>query len=309
LAGESDGTTRAAALSNYLQERVGVSVSGVVLISTVLNFAELSPGENNDMPFALYLPTYAATAWYHKKVAGGQGLEALLKDAEAFALGEYATALTKGAALPEADRQRVAQKVADFTGLSKDYVLESNLRVLPSRFEKELLRDKTGVGKVVGRYDGRLTGYATDATSAGQDYDPSLTGFYAAYTSAFNEYVRTTLKYDNDLTYEVLSNRTQPWNYNSGGAGGSSGYLYVGDDLRDAMTHNPRMRLLVCSGRFDLATPYFATDYTINHLTLAPEIRKNITEAYYPGGHMLYHVREGMAKLYKDVTGFVEGGK
>jgi carboxypeptidase C (cathepsin A) len=307
LAGESYGTTRAAGLSNYLQERVGVSVSGVVLISTVLNFGMLSPGENNDVPFALYLPTYAATAWYHKKVPAGPGLEALLKDAEAFALGDYATALAKGAALPEADRQKVAQKVADLTGLSKEYVLEANLRVVPTRFEKELLRDRTGVGKLIGRFDGRLTGYTSDATGTEQDYDPSLTGFYAAYTSAFNEYARQTLKYENDLTYEVLSNRTQPWNYSSGGAGGTNGYLYVGDELRDAMTHNPRMRLLVCSGRFDLATPYFATDYTLNHLTLAPEIRKNITTSYYAGGHMMYHVREGMAKLYKDVTGFVEG--
>jgi carboxypeptidase C (cathepsin A) len=307
LAGESYGTTRAAGLSNYLQERVGVSVSGVVLISTVLNFATLSPGESNDLPFALYLPSYAAVASYHKKVAVPQGLDALLKDAETFALGDYAAALAKGAALPEAERQRIAQRVADLTGLGRDYVLESNLRVPPARFEKELLRDKTGVGKVIGRFDGRLTGFTTDAVGAGQEYDPSLTGFYAAYTSAFNDYVRQTLKYDNDLTYEVLSNRTQPWNFSSGGAGGANGYLYVGDDLREAMTHNPRMRLLVCSGRFDLATPYFATDYTLNHLTLAPEIRKNITEAYYPGGHMLYHVREGMAKLYRDVTGFVEG--
>jgi carboxypeptidase C (cathepsin A) len=306
LAGESYGTTRAAGLSNYLQERVGVSVSGVVLISTVLNFATLSPGENNDMPFALYLPSYAAVAWHHKKVLAPQGLDALLKDAEAFALGDYATALARGAALSEADRQRIAKRVADLTSLPQDYILESNLRIQPARFEKELLRDKTGNGQVIGRFDGRISGWTTDAAGAGQDYDPSLSGFYAAYTSAFNEYARRTLKYDNDLTYEVLSGRTQPWNYSSGGAGGNGGYLYVGDDLRDAMTHNPQLRLLVCSGRFDLATPYFATDYTLNHMTLAPEIRKNITQTYYPGGHMLYHVREGMAKLYQDVTGFVE---
>jgi len=307
LAGESYGTTRAAGLSNYLQERVGVSVSVVILISTVLNFGTLSPAENNDMPYALYLPSYAAVAWYHKKVTAPQGgLDGLLKDAETFALGDYATALAKGASLTAEERQKIAQRLAGFTGLPADYILTSNLRVAPSRFEKELLRDKSGDGKVIGRFDGRLTGWSVDPAGDNQDYDPSLTGFYAAYTSAFNGYVRQTLKYENDLTYEVLSNRTQPWNYSSGGAGGSNGYLYVGDDLRDAMTHNPHMRLLVCSGRFDLATPYFATDYTLNHLTLSPEIRKNISQTYYPGGHMLYHVREGAEKLYKDVTGFME---
>jgi carboxypeptidase C (cathepsin A) len=311
LAGESYGTTRAAGLSNYLQERVGVHVSGVVLVSTVLNFGLLSPSEANDIPFALYLPTYAAVAAYHKKIptpqtGGGGGLDALLKDVETFALNDYATALAKGAALPDDERTRIAKRLADFTGLPVDYIRESNLRIQPSRFEKELLRDHTGVGKIVGRYDGRLTGFPVDPVSGGQDYDPSLSGFYAAYTSAFNAYVRGTLKYDNDLNYEVLSNRVQPWNYNSGGAGGSGGFLYVGDDLRDAMTTNPNLRLLVCSGRYDLATPYFATDYTLTHLTLAPDIRKNITHSFFPGGHMLYHVRDAQAKLYQDVTKFVE---
>jgi carboxypeptidase C (cathepsin A) len=307
IAGESYGTTRAAGLANYLQERVGVSVSGVVLISSVLNFATLSPGEQNDLPYALFLPSYTATAAYHRKIEAPRGLDALLKDAETFALGDYTVALARGAGLSEDDRQKVARRLAELTGLSPDYALQSNLRIPPARFEKELLRGTAaGPSKVIGRFDARLTGFSTDPVNDSQDYDPSLSGFYAAYASAFNTYARGTLKYENDLTYEVLSSRTQPWNYSSGGAGGSGGYLYVGDDLRDAMTRNPKLRLLVCSGRYDLATPYFAADYTLSHMTLAPEIRKNITHIYYPGGHMLYHVRQGGEKLYKDVTSFIE---
>ncbi len=311
VAGESYGTTRAAGLANYLQQRVGVSVSGVVLISSVLNFATLSPGENNDLPFALYLPTYTAVAAYHKKIDASKGLDALLKDSETFALNDYSTALAKGAALSDDDRQKIARRLSDLTSLSVDYILQSNLRIQPARFEEQLLRGTSAAGpaKVIGRYDGRIAGFVTDAVNDSQEYDPSFTGFYSAYTSAFNTYVRGTLKYENDLTYEVLSGRTQPWNFSSGGAGGSGGYLYVGDDLRNAMTRNPHLRLLVCSGRFDLATPYFATDYTLSHMTLTPEIRKNITQAYFPGGHMLYHVLEGREKLYKDVTGFIEINK
>lgn len=311
LAGESYGTTRAAGLSNYLQERVGVSVSGIVLISTVLNFENISPGEENDLPYMLYLPSYTAVAWYHKKVPdpkGGGGLEALLKESEVFAQGDYNTALAKGATLAQPDREKIARRVADLTGLSADFVLSNNLRIDPSRFEKQLLRAPDGSGQVIGRFDGRIAGWPTDPGGDGQEYDPSLSGFYPAYTSAFNEYVRHTLKYENNLSYEVLSNRTQPWNFGSGPNSGGTGFLYVGDDLRNAMTHNPRLRVLVCSGRFDLATPYFATDYTLSHMRMAPEIRKNITQTYYPGGHMLYHVHEGLAKLYTDVTGFLGAG-
>jgi carboxypeptidase C (cathepsin A) len=310
LAGESYGTTRAAGLADYLQERVGVNVSGVILISTVLNFANLSPSESNDLPYALYLPSYSAVAWYHKRLPAGEqvkSLDEVLKDSEEFAGNQYAAALMSGAKLSDGDRNAIAKKLGELTGLPVPYIVESNLRVPPHRFEKMLLRSPDGVGdQVIGRFDGRIVGPPTDAVNDSQEYDPSLSGFLPAYTSAFNQYVRQTLKYDNDLPYEVLSNRTQPWNF---GGDGSSGFLYVGDNLRDAMTHNPHLKLLVCSGRFDLATPFFATDYTLNHMTMAPEIRKNITQAYYPGGHMIYHVQEGLEKLCKDVSGFIAGAK
>ena len=308
LAGESYGTTRCAGLADYLQERLGVNVSGVILISTVINFAVLNPGENNDLGFALYLPSYASVAWYHKKLdmAKHADLDALLKETEDFAGGDYIAALQKGSTLSDLDRQAIAAKISDLTGLPLPYVLEANLRIQPARFEKQLLRSPTGIGDlVVGRFDGRIAGHPTDAQNDSQEYDPSLSGFYTAYTSAFNEYVRKTLKYENDLAYEVLSNRVNPCNWRSG-TGDNGGFLYVGDSLRDAMTHNPHLKLLVCSGHFDLATPYFGTDYQISHMTLAPEIRKNITQTYYPAGHMVYHVHEGLEKLYKDVTGFID---
>jgi carboxypeptidase C (cathepsin A) len=307
VGGESYGTTRAAGLADYLQERVGLAPSGIILISTVLNFGVLSPSEANDLPFSLYLPSYAAAAWYHKKAGVGKSLDAWLKDAEGFATGEYTSALAKGSALSGEDRGRVAARVAEFTGLRKEYILEANLRVYPQRFEKELLRSATGEGtQVVGRFDARITGFPTDAVNDSQEYDPSLSGFLPAYTAAFNDYVRRGLRYENDIAYEVLSNKAGPWNF---GGGGTSGYLYVGDNLRDAMTHNPQLKVLVCSGRYDLATPYFATDYQMGHLALSPDVRKNVTTHYYDGGHMLYHVRPALEQLYKDINAFVESAR
>ena len=201
----------------------------------------------------------------------------LLREAERFALTDYTVALAAGAALTPAERETTAKRIAELTGLPEGYVLASNLRVPPQRFEKELLRGDPGEPKVIGRFDARLTGAATDAVNDAAEYDPSLSGFYPAYTSAFNEYVRKELKYQSDLPYEVLTNRVQPWNF---GGGGTNGYLYVGDNLRDAMTRNPHLKLWVGSGRFDLATPYLTTDYTLTHMTLAPGIRRNITRRY-----------------------------
>ena len=248
-------------------------------------------------------------AWYHKKLdmAKHGDLDALLKESEHFAQNEYTTALMKGATISEEEQKAVAAKLADLTGLPVPYIIEARLRIYPSRFEKELLRSPTGEGDmVVGRFDGRIAGYPTDPQSDSQEYDPSLSGFFTAYTSAFNVYVRQTLKYDNDMTYEVLSNRVYPWNWKSGN-GDENGYLYVGDNLRDAMTHNPHMRLMVCSGHFDLATPYFATDYQIDHMGLSPELRKNIAQKYYPGGHMIYHVKQGLEQLSADAKAFIRG--
>ena len=297
LAGESYGTTRAAGLADYLQRHTGASVSGVILLSTVLNFAVLMPRDSNDLPYELFLPSYTAIALYHGKIHGDRAT--LLKESQDFALGDYAHALALGATLPPPEKARIAARLAQLTGLSQAYILESDLRIGPDHFRKELLRSQ---GKILGRYDARLTGDSTDPPSSQAEWDPSFDGFFTAYTSAFNTYIRATLHYENDLPYEVLTGRVQPWDFQSGGW---NGYLYVGDDLRDAMTHNPHLKVLVGAGWYDLATPYFSVDYTINHLHLAPDLRRHITQTYYPTGHMIYQVHAGLEKLQKDITRFI----
>lgn len=304
LAGESYGTTRAAVLAEYLHERQGMAINGVILISTVLNFATLSPTEANDLPYALFLPTYAATAWYHNKLPAKERpkLTDFLKEVEQFALTDYNVALAKGAWLSEAERAKIAARLAAYTGLSQDTVLAADLRIGPNRFQKLLFKDQ-----IVGRFDTRITGESPDAVDTYADYDPSLSYFLPAYTGAFNIYVRDHLGYENDLQYEVLSPRVGPWNWGDSGRGGSrQGPLYVGDNLGSAMRKNPHLKVLVASGYFDLATPYFASDYTFAHIPLSKSLRQNITYTYYTGGHMMYHEKASLKTLHKDIAAFIE---
>jgi carboxypeptidase C (cathepsin A) len=300
LAGESYGTTRAAALAGHLQDRVGMRVNGIVLLSAVLNFQTLAPGEGNDLPYALYLPTYAATAWYHKN--GGKtstdDLHKLLDESQRFAEGDYTLALMKGSRLGDDDRKAVAQKMARLTGLSEEYVLRANLRVDPGRFRSELLRDK---GKTVGRYDSRLLGTDLDAVGERPEYDPSYSAVQGPFTEALNEYVRDNLKYKSDLPYEILSGRVQPWNF---GQAANNRYLNVAPVLRRAMTENRSLRVFVANGYYDLATPYFATRYTFDHLG-DKALAGRVTMAYYDAGHMMYINKPSLARLKEDVAKFM----
>jgi carboxypeptidase C (cathepsin A) len=304
LAGESYGTTRAAGLSDHLQESVGISVNGVILVSTVLDFAVLSPGNGNDVPYPLFLPTYTAAAWQHKKLSPdlqNADLAKTLKEVETFATTDYTAALAKGDRLTDAERAVFVEKLSRYTGLSKAYVEQADLRIHPSRFQKELLRDQK---KIIGRFDGRVTGFALDAVNDGAEYDPSLTPYRDGYTEAFNTYVRQTLNFETDLSYEVLTGKVNPWNW-----GSERGYLYVGDNLRSAMTRNPHLKVLVAQGTYDFATPYFAADYQIAHLGIAKELRGNIKQTYYAGGHMMYHEKKSLEQLGKDVAEFVKAAK
>jgi carboxypeptidase C (cathepsin A) len=300
LAGESYGTTRAAALSNHLQSRHGMRLNGIVLVSVVLNFATLSFDEGNDLPYPLFLPGYTATAWYHKKLEPGlqKDLKAALAEAEKFARGEYLTALQKGLQLTDAERKAVAAKVARLTGLSEQYVLRNNLRVRGQRFMRELLRDR---GKTVGRFDSRYTG--KDSNDAGErpEYDPSYAAVQGTYTEGFNSYVRGTLKFESDLPYEILTGKVQPWNYGSA----TNRYLNVAPDLRTAMTANPTLRVFVANGYYDLATPFAATQYTFNHLGADRKLLDRVTMAYYEAGHMMYVRKPSLAKLKKDIAAFM----
>jgi carboxypeptidase C (cathepsin A) len=299
LAGESYGTTRAAALSGYLQDRHGINLNGILLISTVLNFETLSFAEGNDLPYPLFLPTYTATAWYHKKLPPElqADLKKALAEAEAFAEGEYTVALMKGDRLSAEERAKVVKKLARLTGLSEEYVGRSNLRIDISRFTKELLR---GEARTVGRFDSRYKGIDVDAVGERGEYDPSYAAVQGAYTATMNRYIRHDLGFESDLPYEILTGRVQPWDFGNA----RNRYLNVAPTLRQAMTKNRDLRVFVASGYYDLATPYFATDYTFSHLGLDPGLAKHVTAAFYEAGHMMYVHRPSHEKLRKDIVSF-----
>ena len=301
LIGESYGTTRAAGLSGYLQERLGLDLNGVMLVSSILNFATARFNPGNDLPYLLFLPTYTAAAWFHGRLAPDlqADLAGALRAAEAFALGAYASALMQGDALPAAERAAILQQLARFTGLTPDYLDRADLRVEIFRFTKELLRDRR---RTIGRLDARFLGIDRDAAGEHFEEDPSLTALLGAYTAAFNDYVRGDLKFETDLLYEVLHpNLWNTWSY----AQHENQYVNVAETLRRAMTANPHLKVLVASGYYDLATPYFATEYTLNHLGLDASLRANLSVTYYEAGHMMYIHQPSLAKLKADLAAFI----
>jgi carboxypeptidase C (cathepsin A) len=301
LAGESYGTTRAAALSGYLQQTLGINLNGIALVSSVLNFGAISFDSGNDAPYALFLPTYAATAWYHKKLSKdlqAAGLEKVVEEARKYAAGAYSQALFKGDALPAEERAAAVKNVARLTGLSPQYVEESNLRISMQRFAKELLRADR---KTVGRYDGRLTGVDIDAAGERPEYDPSYSSVQGAYTATFNQYVRGELKFETDLPYEVLTSRVRPWSYREF----ENRYVNVSETLRQSMTQNPALKVFVQCGYYDMATPLFSAEYVVNHMQLDPSTRKNVTFGYYEAGHMIYTHLKSLVKSKQDMAKFI----
>jgi len=300
LIGESYGTTRAAGLAGFLQERHGMYFNGVMLVSSILNFqtARFNPG--NDLPFILFLPTYTATAWYHRRLPAElqQDLAGTLREVEAFAAGDYALALMQGAALPAQEREEIVARLARYTGLPPAYVEQTDLRIEIHRFVKQLLRDQR---RSVGRLDSRFTGIDRDAAGEKFDYDPSHAAIQGAYTATLNDYVRRELGFESDLPYEILTGRVWPWGYNNH----QNAYVNVAETLREAMTKNPFLKVFVANGYYDLATPYFATRYTFNHLGLDPSLQGNISMAYYEAGHMMYIHLPSLAQLKQDLAGFI----
>ncbi len=303
LLGESYGTTRAAGLSGYLQERHGLYLNGIALVSSVLNFLTVRFMPGNDLPYILFLPTYAATAWYHKRLDESlqRDLADLLAEVETFALGEYAAALMRGDELPARDRERIAAQVARYTGLSAQYVEATNLRVNIHRFVKELLRDQR---RTVGRLDSRYKGIDRDAAGEGLEYDPSYAIIQGPYSGTLNDYVRRELEFESDLPYEILTERVHPWSFDEN----QNSFLNVGETLRKAMSMNPHLRVFVANGYYDLATPYAATQYTMSHLELDESLRSNITMTYYEAGHMMYIHDPSLAQLKADLSAFIDGG-
>jgi len=301
IIGESYGTTRAAGLADHLLERHGLFLNGLMLVSSILNFQDARFDVGNDLPHILFLPTYTATAWYHGKLTQElqKDLIHTLAEVEAFAFGDYTLALMKGAELPENERGVIIDKLAHYTGLSRDYIAQTNLRIEIHRFIKELLRDERSM---VGRLDSRFKGMDRDAAGEKPEFDPSYINIQGPYTACLNDYVRRELGYESDLPYEILTGRVMPWNYDKY----QNQYVNVAEMLRSAMTKNPSMKVFVANGYFDLATPYFATRYTFNHLGLEDALQANISMDYYESGHMMYIHGPSLAKQKADLTQFIQ---
>ena len=300
LIGESYGTTRASGLAGYLQGRHGTYLNGIMLVSVVLNFQTIRFAPGNDLPYILYLPTYAATALYHKKLEDTDTqFESFIDEVREFATGDYTVALMKGSAIPPAQRADIVKKLASYTGLTPEYIERTDLRINIARFCKELLRDEA---RTVGRFDSRYKGIDRDSAGENYEYDPSSAVVQGAYTATLNAYVRGELEFESDLPYEILSRRVHPWDYSDH----QNEYVNVADTLRAAMTMNPALKVFVANGYYDLATPFLASEYTFSHLGLDQSLQDNITMAYYQAGHMMYIDQGELQKMKTDLDAYLD---
>jgi carboxypeptidase C (cathepsin A) len=299
LIGESYGTTRAAGLSGYLQERHGLYLNGIMLISSILDFSTTNFVPGNDLPYILFLPTYAATAWYHKKTHTRKPLSSFLKEVEQFALGEYSLALMKGSTMSGRERALIVAKLAVYTGLSEDYISRTDLRINIHRFCKELLR---GENRTVGRLDSRFTGIDRDSAGEFPEEDPSMSAITGPYTATFYDYVRGELKYESDLPYEILTPKVWPWSY----AEFENQFVNVAETLRKAISNHRFLKVHVANGYLDLATPFTATVYTFAHMGLDKSLQDNLSMSYYEAGHMMYVHLPSIKRLKENLTAFIQ---
>ena len=299
LIGESYGTIRSAGLSQELQRRHGIELNGIVLVSALLTYQTLSPAPNNDVAYAALVPTYAVTAWYHKKLPPDLSgdLKKVVDEARAFAWGEYLLALTKGNTLPDAERRQAAQKLARYTGLSAEFIEAANLRVTSARYRKELLRDRR---LTVGRLDSRFTGVDLDAAGEQQEYDPSNTALQGPYTALFSDYVRNDLKWTTDLHYPTSGN-VRPWHWDEF----QNRYMDMTEPLRQTMARNPFLRVLFVQGYYDMATPFGAAEFNAWHLGYDRTFAERLSFAYYEAGHMMYIRPSAHKTLKEDVSRFI----
>jgi carboxypeptidase C (cathepsin A) len=304
LIGESYGTTRAAGLSGYLVDRSGVAFNGVILVSSVLNFQTISTAEGNDLPYLTYLPTYTATAWYHKKLEPElqADLPRTLSEVKTWAVERYWVALAKGASLTAEERRETASALSRYTGLSREFIERADLRIDPGRFRKELLR---GEQLTVGRLDSRFVGMDRDAAGEEFEFDPSMAAIRPPYTAAFNDYVRDELGYESDLHYWILGGGiVGRWDFGNEGR-----FPDTSKALRDAMLRNSYMKVFVASGYFDMATPFFGTEYTLSHLGVPESLRGNLRIEEYEAGHMMYIHEGSLAKMKSDISAFYQETK
>ncbi len=304
IGGESYGTTRSVALINELESSYNdVAVNGIILISTILDFAAPAEVQGNEMPYVLNLPSMATTAWYHHKIANPPATPAeIAQQARDFAIGPYAAALLKGNALAGEERARVRAELARLTGLSEQFVDNANLRVTPGRFYKELLRDR---GLTIGRLDTRYTGVDYDRAGEEPDNDPSFYAIDGAYTAAINSYLRDDLKLKMERDYVTIGG-VRGWDWKLQGQGGRDGEVYVNvaPYLSRAMRENSGLRVFVGQGWYDFATPFFGAEYAMNRPGFDPA---RIQFHYYDAGHMMYVRPEDLAKLSSDIRSFIRG--
>jgi carboxypeptidase C (cathepsin A) len=296
--GESYGVTRVAGLAQYLQDKHGLYADGLMLMSGLLSFQTISPDISNDLPFVVFLPGLTATAHFHRKLPPDlqADLQKAVAESRAFAQGDYTLALMQGAALPDDQRRQIAEKLARYTGLNVEQIDEQDLRINPSYFREMLLRKE---GKILGRFDARVTGDDGDRSELRPEFDPSFTNIVGGFSSAVNAYVRGELGYESDNPYHVLGNL--PWKWTSF----EGRYVSTEGKLAQAMKTNPRLRVVVLTGYRDLAVPEDSMRYSISHLTLPKSVRSNIAFQHYESGHMMYLYRPDAEKLRKDLLEFL----
>lgn len=300
LCGESYGVVRAAGLADYLADTHGLYLNGVALLSGLLNFGVLEPDPGNDLPYILALPAFTATAFYHKKLSADlqANYDAAMTASRGFAESDYALALLQGSRLPQEKRRAIAEQLARYTGLNADLIADAHLRVSPSLFRENLLRKE---GKILGRFDGRVTSIDYERLRNSPEFDPSFSNVAGAFSSAINAYVRGDLGYESDYPYHVLT--PLPWRYNAF----ANRYLSMEGKLAGAMKENPNLRVLILTGKRDLAVPEDTMRYSIERLPIPENLRANIRFAEFESGHMVYLYQQDAEKLRAEMVRLVTG--